>query len=387
MTQAATPAVAAGRTPGMTPSLRAAVRGALHRITWRVTGAALALGLAMNVWLTAEIASYLDPQQSLAMQAASSLLISVLMALSLMFTTFVADEFVAAGARPVPAYGWAIAIGSAAGALLQWPIHDVLGIPTHRDYPGAPAEIVAMQPAAVFFRYLICGTIVVWIYVSRRAASRATARMDAAQLRRAETQRRTLHARLQTLQAQVEPRFLQSTLARVRERYESDPADAGRILDRLIFYLRAALPRLRESQSTLQREVSLVEAYVDVMGASIGENVRIDVDVPASLCDAPMPPMVLLPVVDHFLVRLRECAAGGGTLGVLAAELPDRLRVGIRSASTFSATLEGAGLDAIRERLRALYGERGSLELERAPSGITTAFVEIPREPGHGSHR
>ena len=115
MTQAATPAVAAGRTPGMTPSLRAAVRGALHRITWRVTGAALALGLAMNVWLTAEIASYLDPQQSLAMQAASSLLISVLMALSLMFTTFVADEFVAAGARPVPAYGWAIAIGSAAG--------------------------------------------------------------------------------------------------------------------------------------------------------------------------------------------------------------------------------------------------------------------------------
>lgn len=385
MTAPATRVVAAGRSASATASFRAAVRGAMQRITWRVAGAALALASAINVWLAAEVVLYLDPQQSPWVQSVSTLLISVLMTFSLMFTTFVADELVAASARPLPAYAWAIVIGSAAGALVQWPVHHALGIPTHNDYPGAAAEIVAMQPATVFFRYLIWGTIVVWIYVSRRAELRATARMDAAQLRRAETQRRTLQTRLQTLQAQVEPRFLQNTLARVRDRYEIDPVAAGNMLDRLIAYLRAALPQLRDPHSTLVRELSLVRAYVDVLGAGSVERVRVDADVPTALCDAPMPPMVLLPVVDYLLGDLREQPAGTGTLRIFAEQTQDRMRVGCGPVSARS--LDGTGLDAIRQRLRALYGERGGLELDRSAAGATTAFVEIPRDPAHGSHR
>jgi len=372
--------MAGRRLAGATQSWRAAVRGALRRITWRATGAALALGLGMSVWLTAEIALYLDPQQSLAVQSVSTLCISVLMTFSLMFTTFVADELVAAGTGPFTTYGWAIVIGSAVGALAQWALHAALGIPTFNDYPGAAAEIVAMQPATVFFRYLICGTIVVWVYVSRRAELRATARLDAAQVRRSENERRMLQARLQALQAQIEPEFLQNTLARVRDRYESDPATAGTMLDRLIVYLRSALPQLRDSQSTLEREISLVSAYVAVIRASVDDTVVVAAEIPASLQDARMPPMVLLPLVECFLVHLRAQRTGAGTLRICAQASPARMRIEVfASGPAFSSRLAGTGLDVIRERLRALYGERGGLELARAGSRGVTATIEIPR--------
>src|SRR5206468_7152836 len=99
----------------------------------------------------------------------------------------------------------------------------------------------------------------------------ATARLNAAQVQRAETQRRTLESRLQVLQARVEPQFLFNTLAQVRELYESDPAKGGEMLGNLIVYLRAALPHLRESTSTLGQEMDLVTAYLNIMRVRLGE--------------------------------------------------------------------------------------------------------------------
>jgi LytS/YehU family sensor histidine kinase len=216
--------------------------------------------------------------------------------------------------------------------------------------------------------------------VSRRAQLRATARLDAAQVRRSENERRMLQARLQALQAQIEPEFLQNTLARVRDRYESDPATAGTMLDRLIVYLRSALPQLRDSQSTLEREISLVSAYVAVIRASVDDTVVVAAEIPASLQDARMPPMVLLPLVECFLVHLRAQRTGAGTLRICAQASPARMRIEVfASGPAFSSRLAGTGLDVIRERLRALYGERGGLELARAGSRGVTATIEIPR--------
>ncbi len=88
------------------------------------------------------------------------------------------------------------------------------------------------------FECLIWGSIIVWIYVNRRDALRAAARLNSAQVQRTETQRRTLESRLQALQARVEPQFLFSSLTQVHDLYESDPAKGRQVLGDLIAYLR-----------------------------------------------------------------------------------------------------------------------------------------------------
>jgi sensor histidine kinase YesM len=106
----------------------------------------------------------------------------------------------------------------------------------------------------------------------------AADRMRAAELARTLSRRRTLESRLQAMQARVEPQFLFNTLAQVRELYERDAVVAGRVLDDLISYLRAALPHLRESSSTLGQEIALARAYLDIMQVRLGERLEFSID-------------------------------------------------------------------------------------------------------------
>jgi sensor histidine kinase YesM len=67
-------------------------------------------------------------------------------------------------------------------------------------------------------------------------------------------ERQALDAQLRSLQAQIEPHFLFNTLANVVSLIDSQPADARRMLERLIELLRASLSASRSQQSTLGQE-------------------------------------------------------------------------------------------------------------------------------------
>jgi hypothetical protein len=371
--------------PSTFEGLGRALRSAVQRISWRVVGATLAIAVALEAWLVFEIA--VGPKLPAAEGYVSGAIINLLMAFSIMFTTLVADERVARGAKRLPAYAWAVVIGSAAAALAQWGVHEWLHLRTQIDIPGIPHEVSIMQPAKIFFEYLIWGSIIVFIYVNRRTALLAAARMNAAQVQRADAQRRTLESRLQALQARVEPQFLFNTLAQVRALYESDPAKGSQMLGDLIVYLRAALPQLRDSASTLEQELKLVGAYLSIMQVHRGERLAFAIDAPPTVLAARMQPMILLPLID--LVLVGELAVPAEKAIRLAARREDgRLRVELSGAGgPIIGADSGSLLRDIRERLHALYGDRGSLALESSGNPGMGMVLDIPYEPTHGAHR
>ena len=377
-------AVPGPREPRFAPALRRAA----GRITWRVVATTLWIAVAFELWSFLEVTTNPKEEISLPLQYLSALVINVTMAFCLMSTTFVADELAANRARTWPLYASAIVVGAAAGAVLQWEIHRLLALPPRADIASDPGDAATAQRAFLFFEYLTWGGIIVWIYVSRRAQLSAEARMTAAQLQRAETQRRTLKARLHTLQLQVEPQFLQRTLARVRDRYESDPAEGSEMLGRLIVYLRAALPQLRESASTLAREVELARAYVDVMRGAGPGDIELLVDMPDELGGARMPPMIMLPLVGHALVHRDPMRPGTSTIGLSARQAGSVLRLVVSGdPRSFDPGDARGDLAAIRERLSALYGGEGGIAFERGACEGIRAIVEIPYETADGSSR
>src|SRR5947207_2151441 len=252
--------------------LRSAVARACARLTWQVLGATLAVAIVFELWVFVEI-SDLYPSMSAVQSYLSATIVAFAMTFSIMCCTRVADEMVVLGSPQLSAYAMAVIGGSAIGTIVQWQLHKWLRvIPVVIDAPStnplydfsanmSRPDIVVTQPAAMFFEFLIWGSIVVFIYVKRRNALLADHRMHAARAQRAEAQRRTLESRLQALQARVEPQFLFNTLGEVRDLYGVDPALGGRMLGDLIAYLRAALPHFRESSSTLGRELELAAAY------------------------------------------------------------------------------------------------------------------------------
>jgi len=112
--------------------------------------------------------------------------------------------------------------------------------------------------------------------------------------------RLALESRLAALQAQVDPALLFDALVAVEQAYaRQDPAASAR-LERLIRHLRVALPRLRDAGATLASEAELIASYLDLLRDLNGQPPTFEAGL-GSRGAAPLPPMLLLPLVQRAL--------------------------------------------------------------------------------------
>ena len=235
---------------------------------------------------------------------------------------------------------------------------------------------------------LICGFVTAG-YCYRRRSQQRLARLHAAQIERAQLTRRTLESRLQAMQACIEPEFLFDTLAQVESMHLADAKGAGRMLDDLIVYLRAALPQLTDTTSTVGKECELVSAYLNIRKTGAVVPVSFDIAVPAEVRDARMPPMILLPLIDHALQCGLQSARRGGALrigfGFVGRTL--RMTLGYDGAEFLAGAPGEAEVARIRDRLATLYGDAAGVELHTDDRQGTHLIMEIPHESADGDHR
>jgi hypothetical protein len=213
--------------------------------------------------------------------------------------------------------------------------------------------------------------------------SRAAQRMADLKRKEAEYHRmsqQVTEAKLMALQAQVEPHFLYNTLANVQALTEVDPARANMMVGHLIQYLRSALPKMRESISSVGQEIELVRAYLNILQMRMGKRLAFDISVPESLTATPFPPLMLPSLVENAIQHGLEPQREGGAVLISAQALDGRLRLTVSDTGRGFGDNVGAGvgLANIRERLKALYGESASLTLQsNAPTGVI-ATIEVP---------
>jgi signal transduction histidine kinase len=197
-------------------------------------------------------------------------------------------------------------------------------------------------------------------------------------------QRQLSEAKMQTMQAQVEPHFLFNTLASVEHLIETDPPRASAMQRTLIQYLRAVLPQMRDNTlvTNLGREVDMVNAYLDLLKMRMEERLTVNVDVPSGLRSAAFPPMMLQSMVENAIKHGLECKPEGGHLEVTAEVFDSRLRVTVADDGVGFGVVPskgtGLGLSNIRDRLALLHGKAGHLHIAaNSPSGVI-ATIEVP---------
>jgi len=197
-------------------------------------------------------------------------------------------------------------------------------------------------------------------------------------------QRQLSEAKMQMMQAQVEPHFLFNTLASVEHLIETNPPRASAMQRSLILYLRAVLPQMRDNTlvTNLGREVDMVTAYLDLLKMRMEERLTVDLQIPDGLRNAAFPPMMLQSMVENAIKHGLECKPEGGTLKVVADVADGKLRVTVTDDGVGFGVVPsngtGLGLPTIRERLRLLHGDAGQLHIAaNSPTGVI-AMVEVP---------
>jgi signal transduction histidine kinase len=235
------------------------------------------------------------------------------------------------------------------------------------------------SPHLLFEYAMMAGAVTVVAEFLRRQRASVGA-MHRAEVDRIALDREMAEARMQVMQAQIEPHFLFNTLANVRRLYQTDPAAGQTMLDNLMRYFAVALPRMRDAESDLGREAELVEAYLGVHRVRMGSRLAYRVDVPPGLRGVRVPPMMLLTLVENAIKHGINPLPEGGFVRVRAAHDGDALVLEVSDSGRGFAEGEGAGggtgLANIRARLHAAYGAAAHLALHaNAPRGITATIV------------
>jgi sensor histidine kinase YesM len=191
-----------------------------------------------------------------------------------------------------------------------------------------------------------------------------------------------LQATLSALQAQIEPHFSFNTLANVKRLYETAPQRGREMLASLIDYLRAALPQLRESGSTVARELELARAYLTILQMRMGERLAFAIDADPALTAAELPPLVLPTLLENAIQHGLAPLPQGGRIDVRVARDGDALVLEVadtgRGFGHAGSGGSGVGLANTRARLAALDGPAAALTLAAHPGGGVIATVRLP---------
>ena len=210
-------------------------------------------------------------------------------------------------------------------------------------------------------------TRTLFAHASQNATRAAEARSDAAA------------AQVQALQARMNPHFLFNALNTVASLVRSNPRAAEQVVENLSDVLRRTLERSAGTSGTLRDEVDYLRAYLALEQQRWGDRLHVEWNVDDETLRAPLPPLVLQPLVENSLKHGLTGRLEGGTIRVCARTAAGRLLLAVQDGGIGFAQgwREGTGLGNLRQRLLAHYNGDASLDVSSQPSGSRVA-VDLP---------
>ncbi len=226
-----------------------------------------------------------------------------------------------------------------------------------------------------------------WIAVGAMLRQRDAFARDQAfafELERSEFENKALEARLRLLQAQVEPHFLFNTLANVQALVDSGSPQASKVLTSLIAYLRAAVPRMHATATTLDEELGLVRAYLELMQMRMPDRLQFALHIDPTARRMQCPPMTLLTLVENAVRHGIDPSEIGGRIAVDVWLRDGRCLVRVTDTGVGMKAKSsglGTGLSTLRERMRLAFNGDAQLRItEIEPHGVC-AEIEFPARP------
>ncbi|MFO1226027.1 sensor histidine kinase [Roseateles sp.] len=190
------------------------------------------------------------------------------------------------------------------------------------------------------------------------------------------------HQRLESLRGQLEPHFLFNALNAVGALIrDAEPAQALAGIQQLSELLRYALTAGSRDWVSLHEELQFVERYVALQRLRYGDrlNLRVEgADDASRLCELPV--LLLQPLVENALRHDLDRHHGASEIALRCARDGDRLTIEVSNPAVHDAAPNpgtGLGLRNTEGRLRLLYGDAASLQVESGGASFLVR-LELP---------
>src|SRR6266545_4956677 len=228
---------------------------------------------------------------------------------------------------------------------------------------------------------LLFATLFGGIQYARVFYRKAVERARAVERMRAEL----AQAELRALRAQVNPHFLFNTLNSIAALIADNPRAAEDTTTRLADVFRYALAASGQEHARLGDELAFLRTYLEIERTRFSDRLRFEEEIEPGLESAPVPSLLLQPLVENAIRHGVSLRPEGGTVRIRAIREGDRLVIevsddGLGLDPARAPSGAGFGLQSVRERLR-VAGPPHDLEVESAPGRGTRVRVTLPLHP------
>lgn len=200
-----------------------------------------------------------------------------------------------------------------------------------------------------------------------------------------EQERLLMQARVDALISQINPHFLFNTLNTVSSLVRFDPDTARKVVLKLSNILRRRL-KTQIHFAPLKQEVEFIDDYLDIEVVRYGKDkLQIRKDIDPDTLDLVVPSMIFQPLVENAIRHGIGPKIEGGTITLRSRRQNGRLSVeviddgmGFSDGRRPEISDSGIGIRNVRERLKALYGQEFTFNIESAPGKGTAVCLQIP---------
>ena len=178
-------------------------------------------------------------------------------------------------------------------------------------------------------------------------------------------------ARLQALQSRIRPHFLFNSMNTIASLIPAEPQQAENAVENLADLFRASLSDARDL-IPLSEELELCHRYLDIEALRLGERLQQKWDIDSLPRDALLPPLLIQPLLENAIYHGIEPLTDGGAIEIDGQLQNKKIVLTIRNPLDQESAQQIArgnqlAQDNIRERLSALHGKQGDLQIETGP--------------------
>jgi hypothetical protein len=196
----------------------------------------------------------------------------------------------------------------------------------------------------------------------------------------AQAQSAARDAELRALRLQVNPHFLFNSLNAISALVSAESnREANRMLACVSDFLRATLAHDGRHEHSLADELALLDAYLAIEKARLGERLRLTMKAGPDLLDSVVPYLMLQPLVENAIRHGIAPLSAPGRLDILVERAGARLLIDVQNDGQQRAHEgSGIGLANVRDRLRHLYGEGQEVDAGWRTDGRFHVRITMP---------
>ncbi len=206
-------------------------------------------------------------------------------------------------------------------------------------------------------------------------------RLEERERRASQLEANLAQAQLQVLRNRLQPHFLFNTLHAICTLVHKDPDAADHAITLLSDLLRMALESEAVQEIELQRELEIVQRYVEIEATRFGDRLKVRIEIPDDVRHASVPSFLLQPLVENAIRHGIASRSQGGRVEVIANRKQEKLELLIQDNGKGLGSVpvrEGVGLANTRARLEQLYGDEASMTISEAAAGGVFVRIAIP---------